>query len=68
MPLKKGQGSKIRSENIGELRRSGYPEDQAVAIAYSEQRQEKKKARRHTDKRSHEVQKSLNGLRKSGRV
>ena len=35
MPLKKGSGKKVISANIAELRRSGYPQDQAVAIAYS---------------------------------
>jgi len=34
MPLKKGRSKKIISENIAELIRSGYPKDQAVAIAY----------------------------------
>ena len=33
MPLKKGKGQKTISANVGELRRSGYPERQAVAIA-----------------------------------
>jgi len=34
MPLLKGSSKEIISENIAELRRSGRPEDQAVAIAY----------------------------------
>lgn len=33
MPLFKGSGKEVVSENIRELRRSGYPEKQAVAIA-----------------------------------
>ncbi len=33
MPLKKGSGKKVISENIAELIRSGRPKDQAVAIA-----------------------------------
>lgn len=36
MPLKKGSSKKVISENIGELRRSGRPEKQSIAIAYSE--------------------------------
>lgn len=42
MPLKKGKGKKVRSENIAELVRSGRPMDQAVAIAYSQERRIKK--------------------------
>ena len=47
MPLKKGAkpGTKGFGENIGELQRSGYPQKQAVAIAYSESK-EKKKAKK----------------------
>lgn len=33
MPLKKGKSKKVVSENIRELRDSGYPQRQAVAIA-----------------------------------
>lgn len=36
MPLKKGSSAKVRSENIAELRRSGYGAKQAAAIAYRE--------------------------------
>lgn len=35
MPLKEGSSEETISENIAELRRSGYPEKQAAAIAYS---------------------------------
>jgi len=35
MPLKKGSSKKVISENIAELRRSGRPAKQAVAIAMS---------------------------------
>lgn len=42
MPLKKGKSKKVISENIRELRHSGKPEKQAVAIAYSEARGGKK--------------------------
>ncbi len=33
MPLKKGRSKKVISKNISELRRSGRPRKQAVAIA-----------------------------------
>ncbi len=36
MPLKKGKSAAVRSSNIAELMRSGYPQKQAVAISYSE--------------------------------
>jgi hypothetical protein len=35
MPLKTGKSKKVISENIAELVRSGYKQDQAVAVAYS---------------------------------
>jgi len=35
MPLKKGSSKSTISKNISELRHSGYPPKQAVAIAYS---------------------------------
>lgn len=33
MPLKPGRSQKTISNNIAELRKAGYPENQAVAIA-----------------------------------
>lgn len=38
MPLKKGTSKETVSENIRELRHSGRPQDQAVAIAMAEKR------------------------------
>ena len=35
MPLMKGHSKKVISRNIGELRHSGYPQNQAIAIAMS---------------------------------
>lgn len=36
MPLMKGRSKKVVSKNISELRHSGYPQKQAVAIAMHE--------------------------------
>jgi len=33
MPLKKGKSKAVISKNVSELRRSGYPQKQSVAIA-----------------------------------
>jgi hypothetical protein len=46
MPLKKGKSKKVISENIRELRHSGRPEKQSVAIAYSEARRGKEKRKK----------------------
>ncbi len=51
MPLKKGSSDATRSENIAEMRRSGYPRDQAVAAAYSQQRKSRR-SRGRSRKRS----------------
>jgi hypothetical protein len=46
MPLKKGKSKKVISENISELRKSGRPEKQSIAIAMSEAGMSKKKAKK----------------------
>jgi len=38
MPLEKSASDAARDRNIGEMRRAGYPRDQAVAAAYDNQR------------------------------
>ena len=43
MPLKKGKSKKTVSFNVEELRRSGYPQKQAVAIALATARNERKR-------------------------
>lgn len=57
MPLLKGSSQSVISQNISELRRSGRPEDQAVAIAMSkagksnkDQKRAKKKVAKHFSK------------------
>ena len=42
-PLKKGKSKVVLSKNIAELIRSGRPQKQAVAIAYSVARKSKKR-------------------------
>lgn len=39
MPLIKSASNKARSENIGEMIKSGHPRDQAIAAAYHNQRE-----------------------------
>lgn len=46
MPLKKGASAKTRSENIAEMRRSGYPANVAAAAAYRTQRTTRRRSGR----------------------
>ena len=43
MPLKKGKSKKAVSYNIEELKKSGYPQRQAVAIAMATARNQRKR-------------------------
>tara|TARA_R100000306_G_C4358121_1_gene133833 strand:- start:699 stop:839 length:141 start_codon:yes stop_codon:yes gene_type:complete len=46
MPLKKGKTKRTVSSNIGELRKAGYPQKQAVAIAVSTARGGRKRGKK----------------------
>jgi len=43
MPLKRGTSRRTISGNISELRHSGYPQRQAIAISYSKAGKSKKR-------------------------
>ena len=43
MPLKKGKSKKAVSYNVEELKKSGYPQRQAVAIAMATARNQRKR-------------------------
>lgn len=46
MPLKKGKSKSTVSSNIKEMRHSGYPQKQSIAIAMSEAGMSKKKKKK----------------------
>ncbi len=55
MPLMRGSSKHVISENIRELRNSGRPEKQSIAIAFSEAGKSKKPPkRRKTDVNDHD--------------
>lgn len=64
MPLMKGSSSEAISFNIGEMRKAGHPEDQAIAAAYrmagkGHTKKKKKKSSKRTIEPSKPGQKPL---------
>jgi ribosomal protein L12E/L44/L45/RPP1/RPP2 len=51
MPLIRGKSKKTREENIKEMIRSGRPPAQAIAAAYTEQREAAERKRERKKKR-----------------
>jgi phage baseplate assembly protein W len=47
MPLRKGKGKKTVSSNVEELRKSGYPQKQAIAIAMATARGQRKRRQKY---------------------
>jgi hypothetical protein len=45
MPLKKGSSKKVFQQNVREMVNAGHPQKQALAAAFRQQRQWKKKHR-----------------------
>lgn len=63
MPLKTGSGKSVISKNIGELRSSGYPEKQAVAIAMNKAGKEyNRPQRKNTHKHVNHVERAASHL------
>ena len=60
MPLEKSSSNAARSRNIAEMRRAGYPADQAAAASYDNQR----RARKHKRKAARHARR-VNRLRRS---
>ncbi len=57
MPLKKSTSKKAFDYNIATERKSGKPEKQAVAIAYSEKKEAEKVKERRADKERDRIEK-----------